>query len=116
MWRLQAGVARARGDLPGAVALLSRAAALARGQGSAHTLAEVERDLGVALKASGDPKDKIVLYNLLKQAGLDSVEGRIDAGIAKVRQALAADPEIVEAYTMLGNMNAKAKRPALRSQ
>jgi len=55
VWRLQAGVARARGDLPGAVALLSRAAALARGQGSAHTLAEVERDLGVALEASGDP-------------------------------------------------------------
>jgi len=54
VWRLQAGVARARGDLPGAVALLSRAAALARGQGSAHTLAEIERDLGVALEASGD--------------------------------------------------------------
>lgn len=58
----------------------------------------------------GDPKDKIALYNLLKQAGLDSVEGRLDDGIAKVRQALAADPEIVEAYLMLGNMNAKAKR------
>ena len=27
-----------------------------------------------------------------------------------MRQALAADPEIVEAYTMLGNMHAKAKR------
>jgi arylsulfatase A-like enzyme/Tfp pilus assembly protein PilF len=58
----------------------------------------------------GDPKDKIGLYNLLKEAGLDSVDGRIDEGIAKVRQALAADPEIVEAYLMLGNMNAKAKR------
>ena len=58
----------------------------------------------------GDPKDKIALYNLLKQAGLDSVDGRIDDGIARVRQALAADPEIVEAYLMLGNMNAKAKR------
>lgn len=59
----------------------------------------------------GDPKDKIALYNLLKQAGLDSVEGRIDDGIGKVRQALAADPEIVEAYLMLGNMNGKANRP-----
>jgi arylsulfatase A-like enzyme/Tfp pilus assembly protein PilF len=58
----------------------------------------------------GDPKDKIALYNLLKEAGLDSVEGRLDEGINKVRQALAADPEIVEAYTMLGNMHAKAKR------
>ncbi|HEV2984094.1 MAG TPA: sulfatase-like hydrolase/transferase [Vicinamibacterales bacterium] len=58
----------------------------------------------------GDPKDKIALYNLLKQAGLDSVEGRIDEGISKVRQALSADPEIVEAFTMLGNMHGKANR------
>jgi len=58
----------------------------------------------------GDPKDKIALYNQLKQAGLDSVEGRIDEAIGTVRQALAADPDIVEAYLMLGNMNAKAKR------
>jgi len=56
----------------------------------------------------GDPKDKIGLYNLLKQAGLDSVEGRIDDAIGKVRRALGADPEIVEAYLMLGNMQTKA--------
>jgi choline-sulfatase len=68
---------------------------------SARTLEERPR---------GDPKDKIDLYNLLKQAGLDSVEGRIDEGIAKVRRALAADPEIVEAYLMLGNMQTRAKR------
>ncbi len=61
-------------------------------------------------KPRGDPKDKIALYNLMKQAGLDSVDGRLDEGIAKVRQALASDPEIVEAYLMLGNMNTKAKR------
>ena len=54
VWRLQAGVARARGDTPGAAALLQRAAELARGQGSAHTLAEIERDLGATLEASGD--------------------------------------------------------------
>jgi hypothetical protein len=47
-------VARAHGDLPVAAALLSQAAELARGQGSAHTLAEIERDLGLALEASGD--------------------------------------------------------------
>jgi choline-sulfatase len=61
-------------------------------------------------RVRGDPKDKIALYNLLKQAGLDSVEGRLDDGIEKVRRALAADPEIVEAYLMLGNMSTKAKR------
>src|SRR5262249_8105192 len=60
----------------------------------------------------GDPKDKIALYNLMKQAGRDAVEGRIDEGIAKVRQVLAVDPDVVEAYLMLGNMNTKAKRDA----
>ena len=54
VWRLQAGVARARGDLAGAAGVLARAAELARGQGSAHTLAEIERDLGLALEARGD--------------------------------------------------------------
>ncbi len=59
----------------------------------------------------GDPKDKIGLYNLLKQAGSASVEGRTDDAIAKVREALAADPEIVEGYMLLGNFLKKAKRP-----
>lgn len=57
VWRIQAGVARARGDTTGAVALLERAAATARsegGAGGANTLAEVERDLGAALEAHGD--------------------------------------------------------------
>ena len=58
----------------------------------------------------GDPKDKIALYNLMKQAGLDSVEGRLDEGIRKLRDALAVDPDIVEAYLMLGRMHGKAKR------
>ncbi len=59
----------------------------------------------------GDPKDKIELYNLLKLAGTDSVQDRIDDAIAKVKQALADDPDIVEGYTMLGNLHIKAKRP-----
>jgi arylsulfatase A-like enzyme/cytochrome c-type biogenesis protein CcmH/NrfG len=58
----------------------------------------------------GDPKDKIDLYNLLKQAGTDSIDKRVDEAIRKVRQALAADPQIVEAHTMLGNLSVKAGR------
>ena len=58
----------------------------------------------------GDPKDKIDLYNLLKAAGGDSVEGRLDDAIAKVRAALARDPDIIEGHTLLGNFHAKAKR------
>ena len=58
----------------------------------------------------GDPKDKIGLYNLLKLAGSDSVAGRIDEAIARVQRVLADDPEVVEAYVMLGNLHTKAQR------
>jgi arylsulfatase A-like enzyme/Tfp pilus assembly protein PilF len=59
----------------------------------------------------GDPKDKIGLYNLLKQAGGASAAGRVDDAIARVREALAADPEILEAHMLHGNFLRKAKRP-----
>jgi arylsulfatase A-like enzyme/tetratricopeptide (TPR) repeat protein len=64
----------------------------------------------LADRIRGDPKDKIGLYNLLKRAAQDSVAGHFDDGIAKVREVLAADPEVIEAHTMLGNMNVKAHR------
>ncbi|HEU5261092.1 MAG TPA: tetratricopeptide repeat protein [Gemmatimonadales bacterium] len=54
VWRLQSAVARARGDLPKALQLLRQAAELAAKQGSAESLAAVERDLGAALEAQGD--------------------------------------------------------------
>jgi arylsulfatase A-like enzyme/cytochrome c-type biogenesis protein CcmH/NrfG len=58
----------------------------------------------------GDPKRTIRLYNLLKLAAQDSVDGNVDAGIEKVRRALDDDPDIVEGYTMLGNLQTKAHR------
>ena len=58
----------------------------------------------------GDPKDKIGLYNLIKQASGASAEGRLDEAVAKVERALAEDPEIVEAYLLLGNFRKKAGR------
>lgn len=61
-------------------------------------------------KPRPDPKDTIRLYNLLKRAAQDSVDGKLDDGIAKVREVLAADPDVIEAYTMLGNMHTKARR------
>jgi tetratricopeptide (TPR) repeat protein len=64
----------------------------------------------LADRVRGDPKDKIGLYNLLKRAAQDSVAGQLEDGIAKVRDVLAADPEVIEAHTMLGNMNVKAHR------
>lgn len=57
-----------------------------------------------------DPKDTIPLYNLLKLAGSDSEAGRYDDAAAKVRQALADDPEIIDAWAQLGNIHSKAGR------
>ena len=60
--------------------------------------------------ARGDPKDKIELYNMMKEAGSLSVEGKLEEAVATVRQALATDSEIVEAYMLLGNFLKKLKR------
>jgi len=60
----------------------------------------------------GDPKDKIQLYNLLKQASTASAEGRFDEAIAGATKALAEDPEILEGHMLLGNFFKKAGRPA----
>jgi tetratricopeptide (TPR) repeat protein len=54
VWRVQAAVAAATHDLGTAVALLTRAAALAADLGSSDTLADIERDLSHALERSGD--------------------------------------------------------------
>jgi arylsulfatase A-like enzyme/Tfp pilus assembly protein PilF len=59
-----------------------------------------------------DPKDTIALYNLLQLAGEDSVAGRYDEAAAKVQQALREDPNIIEAYSRLGNIYTKAGRHA----
>jgi choline-sulfatase len=60
----------------------------------------------------GDPKDKIGIYQQLKEAGSASVEGRPEDAIAIVQDALREDPDTVEAYMLLGNFLEKAKRPA----
>lgn len=59
-----------------------------------------------------DPKETIVLYNLLLKAGEDSEAGRYDEAAAKVKESLAVDPEIIEAHSRLGNIYTKAGRHA----
>jgi len=54
VWRVRAGVARARGNLAAAVQLLREAAELAATHGTAEVLSATERDLGAALEAAGD--------------------------------------------------------------
>ncbi len=51
-----------------------------------------------------DPKDKIELFNLIKQAGTDSSEGRVDEALTKIERVLAQDPDILEAHNILGNL------------
>ena len=59
----------------------------------------------------GDPKDKIGIYQMLKEAGSASVEGHPDDAIAIVHRALDEDPGTVEAYMLLGNFLERADRP-----
>jgi choline-sulfatase len=58
----------------------------------------------------GDPKDKIALYNLLKESAGASARKRFDEAIAMVSKALAVDPEILEGYMLLGNFLGKSGR------
>jgi arylsulfatase A-like enzyme/Tfp pilus assembly protein PilF len=56
-----------------------------------------------------DPKDKIRLFNLIKDAGADSSEDKVDEAMAKIDQVLAEDPDILEAYYIRGNLHTKKK-------
>ncbi len=56
-----------------------------------------------------DPKDKIGLFNLIKEAGADSSEEKVDQAMAKIDKVLAEDPDILEAYYIRGNLHSKRK-------
>jgi len=60
-------------------------------------------------KPLADPKDKIALFNLIKAAGGDSSEGKLDAALAKIDRVLAEDPDILEAHDVRGNLYRKKK-------
>ncbi len=79
VWRVQAAVVRARGDVKEAVALLTNAAHLANEYGSTDTLADIERDLSAALDARGD------------EAGARAARERAAALYRKVGATRAAD-------------------------
>jgi choline-sulfatase len=69
------------------------------------------RNLADRTEPRGDPKDKVSLYMAMKHAGSASLEGRQDEAIAIVEKALKQDPEMVEAYMLLGNFLKLASRP-----
>ena len=105
-------------------ALLSRTTRADAATGPAAVAPDVEQKLralgyvgggsakNLEARSRRDPKDAIDLYNLLKLAGSDSEAGRYDDAAAKVRQALAVDPDIIDAHAQLGNIYSKAGRPA----
>ena len=66
--------------------------------------------------AGGDPKDKIALYNLLKQAASLSIEGKLEDAAVAVKAALSEDPDIVEAHTWFNLAASRWKDEAKRVQ
>ena len=58
-------------------------------------------------KSLADPKDKIELFNLIKDAGGDSSEGRVDRALEKIQRVLQQDAKILEAHHILGNLYVK---------
>lgn len=50
-----------------------------------------------------DPKDRIHVYNLMDRARDEIVTSAPDSAIATLREVLAADPEVIDAWFMLGN-------------
>ncbi len=58
----------------------------------------------------GDPKDKIGLYNLLKEAGAAAIDGRREDAVALAEEAVRADPGVVEGHALLGSLHTKAGR------
>jgi tetratricopeptide (TPR) repeat protein len=56
-----------------------------------------------------DPKQKIQLYNLLKVAQGYSAEGKTTEAFDSIRKVIQADPGILEAHIILGNLYSKEK-------
>src|SRR5207249_9964736 len=48
-----------------------------------------------------DPKDRIHVYDLMVRAGEESSAGAADRAIATLREVLAADPEVIDAWFLL---------------
>lgn len=56
-----------------------------------------------------DPKGKIRLYNLVKNAQGAAAEDKTDEAFKQIRQVLQEDPRILEAHITLGNLYSKQK-------
>ncbi len=118
----QNDLAAVRGDLVGRYkkvldALVVSASAGSRQPGPNHIDAGTRERLAALGYVSGavrserntavDPKDKIELVNLIKEAGADLKSGRLDHAFERIQAVLAADSDILAAYNVLGNLHLK---------
>jgi len=58
----------------------------------------------------GNPREKIGIFNRLGQARELGLEGKSEEGIRIIREIIAEDPEIIDAYFSLGNIYFKDHR------
>jgi arylsulfatase A-like enzyme/tetratricopeptide (TPR) repeat protein len=109
-------VGRYKRALDAFVARASKAGAAEAGAPSSDSrtrerLAALGYVSGAAPRAAGgssvDPKDKIHLVNLIKEAGADLKAERLDAALEKIQKVLAEDADILAAYNVLGNVHLK---------
>ena len=60
-----------------------------------------------------DPKDKVHLFNLMTNAReLSKGEDRFTKVVGMLKQVVAEDPKVIDAWFMLGNEHVRAERPA----
>ncbi|MEA2691061.1 MAG: arylsulfatase [Acidobacteriota bacterium] len=68
--------------------------------GYVGTMAKTE---GKSWRDLPDPKDRIHVYDLMDRARQETVEGKHDESIATLNAILKEDPEVIDAWFMLGN-------------
>jgi arylsulfatase A-like enzyme/predicted Zn-dependent protease len=74
--------------------------------GYVGTLAKTE---GKSWRDLPDPKDRIRIYDLIDEARQQIVEAKRDDAITSLNEILKEDPEVIDAWFMLGNVYAQKR-------
>lgn len=59
------------------------------------------------MATDADPKDKVHLYELLREAATATREGRFDGALEAIDRVIAEDPHVPEAHNMAGNVHSQ---------
>ncbi|HXO22868.1 MAG TPA: sulfatase-like hydrolase/transferase [Thermoanaerobaculia bacterium] len=98
-----AAIERATGPAPAAKAPIEEDEETLRKLSALGYVGTHARTEGKSWRDLPDPKDRIRVYNLMDRARQESLKGEADASIATLREILALDPEVIDAWFMLGN-------------